>query len=101
MDEKKVIKLTDMIVESIVDFSMGKGKLKAMVPNSVAKKMANDPELFEQLKQCYVEYLTSVDNKIDETSEVKRLTDFRYNLLDIYNQNVPAGESDVDLDAEE
>ena len=100
MDEKKVIKLTDMIVEDIVDFSMGKGKLKAMMPNSVARKMVKNPELFEQLKQCYIEYLSSVDCKIDETNEVRRLTEFRYKLLDVYNQTAPAVEGDVDLDAE-
>lgn len=92
MDEKQIYVLSDLIVKSIVDFSMGRGKMKALIPRSVAKKMAGDAELFENLKNCYVEYLSSVDNKVNETSEVKRLTDFRYKLVDIFNATVPEGE---------
>ncbi len=98
MDEKKIISLSDEIVGNIVDFSLGKGKVKAMIPKSVAKKMANDDELFEKLKQCYIEYLSTIDNKIDNSSEVKRLSDFRFRLVDIFNDSVP--ENEVSLDEE-
>ncbi|MCR4858185.1 MAG: hypothetical protein K5890_08335 [Bacteroidales bacterium] len=96
MDEKKVIKLSDEIVSNIVDFSLGKGKMKAIIPKSVAKKMASDEDLFESLKQCYIKYLSTVDSKVNESSEVKRLSDFRFQLVDIFTQNVP--EEDVNLE---
>ena len=95
MDEKKIIKITNEIVSAIADFSIGKGKVMSLVPGSVAKKLYNDEELFEKLKNCYIEYLKTVDNHIDETAEIKRLTDFRYQLLEIYT-----GGDGEDLDPE-
>ncbi|MCR5550393.1 MAG: hypothetical protein K6F40_05620 [Bacteroidales bacterium] len=92
MDEKSIIKLSESIVSAIVDFSMGKGKMLSLVPGSAAKKLASDTELFNKLKECYIKYLSSVDNKIDESAEVKRLIDFRYELVEIFNQTVPEGE---------
>lgn len=92
MDEKSIIKLSESIVSAIVDFSMGKGKMLSLVPGSAAKKIASDAELFNKLKECYIKYLSSVDNKIDESAEVKRLIDFRYELVEIFNQTVPEGE---------
>lgn len=92
MDEKKIIRLSDEIVNNIAAFSIGKGKIKALIPNSVAKRMAADKDLFEKLKNCYINYLSTIDNKIDETSEVKKLTDFRYSLVEIFNEAVPENE---------
>ena len=96
MDEKKIISLSDEIVSNIVDFSLGKGKVKAIIPKSVAKKMSSDDELFEKLKQCYIEYLSTVDNKVNDSTEVKRLSDFRFRLVDIFNSTVPEGEVSLD-----
>lgn len=92
MDEKSIIKLSESIVSAIVDFSMGKGKMLSLIPGSVAKKLATDTELFNKLRDCYINYLSSVDNKIDESAEVKHLIDFRYELVEIFNQTVPEGE---------
>lgn len=92
MDEKSILKLSENIVYTIVDISMGRGKMMGFIPGSVAKKLATDTELFNKLRDCYINYLSSVDNKIDESAEVKHLTDFRYELVDIFNQTVPEGE---------
>lgn len=92
MDEKSILKLSENIVYTIVDISMGRGKMMGLIPGSVAKKLATDTELFNKLRDCYINYLSSVDNKIDESAEVKHLTDFRYELVDIFNQIVPEGE---------
>lgn len=85
MDEKKLIALTDDIVEAIVDISMGKGKMKAVIPGSVTKKLVKDEALFMRLKECYINYLSEVDSQIDERDELKRLSDFRFDLETIYN----------------
>ncbi len=98
MDEKKIISLSNDIVSAIVDFSMGKGKIISKVPRTVANKLANDEDLFEKVKQCYVEYLATVDNKMDEAHEVKRLTDFRYRLVEIYTAT--ESESQIDSNSE-
>lgn len=87
MDEKKIIKLSNEIVETLMDFSLGEGKVRSLIPGSVAKKLSSDEELFNKLKECYIDYLAKVDNKIDDTTELKRLTDFRYQLIEIYNSD--------------
>lgn len=85
MEEKKLISLTDEIVDAIVNISMGKGKMKAMIPGSAAKKIINDEELFKSLKECYINYLSSVTGKIDDRDELRNLSDFRYELEALYN----------------
>lgn len=82
MDEKKIISLSEDIVTAIVDISMGKSKFS--LTNSVLKTLSNNPILFDSVKNCYIEYLGTIDSKIDETVEVKKLSDFRYKLVDIY-----------------
>ena len=86
MDEKKIIKLSNEIVSTIVDISLGEGKVKSIVPQSVANILSKDVNLFNSLKECYIEYLSTVDNKIDETSELKKLTEFRYQLVEIFEK---------------
>lgn len=85
MDEKNLISLTDDIVAAIVDISMGKGKLKAMIPGSVTRKLLKDVKLFNSLKKCYINYLSGVENLIDDRNELKLLFEFRYHLEAIYN----------------
>lgn len=87
MDEKKIIKLSNELVNTIVDFSLGEGKVKSLVPSSVAKKLSSNVDLFNCLKECYINYLSSVDNKIDDTVELKKLTDFRYQLVEIFEKH--------------
>lgn len=95
MDEKKLISLTDDIVDAIVDISIGRGKMKAVMPGTITKKLVNDETLFLRLKKCLINYLSEVENKIDEMSELKRLSEFRYELHSIYS-----GETSEDIDSE-
>ena len=84
MDEKKIISLSEEIVNAIVDISMGKSKSGLI--NSVHKTLAKDPFLFTQLRDAYVNYLQSIDGKVDEVMEVKALSDFRYGIVEIYDK---------------
>lgn len=95
MDEKKLISLTDDIVDAIVDISIGRGKMKAVMPGTITKKLVNDETLFLRLKKCLINYLSEVENKIDDMSELKRLSEFRYELHSIYS-----GETGEDIDSE-
>lgn len=82
MDEKKIIIMSESIVNAIVDISMGRSKFS--LTNTVLKKLSNNPEIFERVRDCYIEYLGTIDSKIDETMEVKKLSDFRYKIVDVY-----------------
>lgn len=83
MDEKKIINLSEEIVYAITDISMGKSKSGLI--NSVHKTLSKDPVLFSQLRDAYVNYLQSIDGKVDEVLEVKALSDFRYQIVEIYD----------------
>lgn len=85
MDEKKLISLTDEIVDALVNISMGRGKMKALIPGSVTRKLVKDEALFNSVKECYINYLSGVFGKIDDREELKTLSDFRYELESIYN----------------
>lgn len=82
MDEKKIIVMSESIVNAIVDISMGRSKFS--LTNTILKKLSNNPEIFERVRDCYIEYLGTIDSKIDETMEVKKLSDFRYKIVDVY-----------------
>ena len=84
MDEKKIINLSEEIVYAITDISLGKSKGGLM--NSVNKTLSKNPALFSQLRDAYVNYLQSIDGKVDEVMEVKALSDFRYQIVDIYDK---------------
>lgn len=88
MDEKKVIIMSESIVNAIVDISMGRSKFS--LTNTILKQLSNNPPLFESVRNCYVRYLGTIEDKIDTTMEVKRLSDFRYEIVEIYEKAVGA-----------
>lgn len=90
MDEKKIIELSGEIVNAIVDLSLGKGSLLDKVGKGMVSKLVDHPK-FEEIKQCYIDYLSEITDKVDSASELKRLTDFRYAIVRLY-QNEEANE---------
>lgn len=88
MDEKELIKKTESIVATIVDVSLGKGSLLSKVPGSMARFLTKkeNHDKFIALKQCYIDYLSEIDSKIDTGEEIQRLAQFRTKLINIYNE---------------
>jgi len=82
MDENKIKELTENIVESIVSLSLGKEP--NFLSNLVYKSVANHPN-FLQIRKLVVEHLQTFDGKIETAEEWKKLNDFRFNLIDLYN----------------
>jgi hypothetical protein len=80
--ENKIKELTENIVESIVSLSLGKEP--NFLSNSVYKSIANHPN-FLQIRQLVVEHLQNFDGKIETAEEWKKLNDFRFNLIELYN----------------
>jgi len=81
-NEKKIKELTENIVESIISLSLG--KQPNLLSNSVYKFIANHPN-YLQIRQLVVEYLQNFDGKVETAEEWKKLTDFRFNIIDLYN----------------
>jgi len=81
-NEKKIKELTETIVESIVSLSIGKEP--NLLSNSVYKSIANHSN-FLRFRQLVIEHLQNFDGKIETAEEWKKLTDFRFNIIDLYN----------------
>lgn len=81
-NEKKIKELTETIVESIVSLSLGKEP--NLLSNSVYKSIANHPN-YLRIRQLVVEHLQNFDGKIETAEEWKKLADFRFNIIDLYN----------------
>ncbi|MBN1251190.1 MAG: hypothetical protein JXA16_03575 [Bacteroidales bacterium] len=81
-NEKKIKELTETIVESIVSLSLGKEP--NLLSNSVYKSIAKHPNYFH-IRQLIIEHLQNFDGKIETAEEWKKLTDFRYKIIDLYN----------------
>lgn len=80
-NEKKIKELSETIVKSIVDLSMGKEP--NFLSNSIYRTISKHPNLI-QIKQLIVEHLQSFDGKVETPEEWKRLSEFRYNLLKLH-----------------
>lgn len=88
MEEKQIISKTDDIVEAIVNISLGKSSFLSKLPGSLVNFLTKEENavVFMKLKQCYIEYLAEVDSRIENSSDVKRLSDFRFKLYSLYEE---------------
>jgi len=103
MTEKEIISKSDDIIEALVAISLGKGNILAKVPGSMTRFLtkAENHDIFESLKQCYIDYLSEVDSLINDMDEVKRLSDFRYELVNIYSNNSTDAMTEEEISTEE
>jgi hypothetical protein len=82
MKEDEIKELAKDIVEAIVDLSLGKEPniISARTFKNVAKHSK-----FEDMKNLYIEFLTSFNLSADSSSELRGLTDFRIKMVELYN----------------
>jgi hypothetical protein len=83
MDEKDLIQQSDEIVQALTKLVMG--EKPGFLSNSVFKKLAAHPRLHE-MKEVYVLLIQGFKGAYDNASELKNLTDFRYKIIELYNQ---------------
>jgi hypothetical protein len=81
-NEKKIKELSETIVESIVSLSLGKEP--NLLSNSVYKSIAKHPN-YLRIRQLIIEHLQNFDGKMETAEEWKKLNDFRFNLIELYN----------------
>ncbi|MEN9301936.1 MAG: hypothetical protein RL264_365 [Bacteroidota bacterium] len=83
MDEKELLQLSDEIVQSLTKLTLG--EKPGFLSNGVFKKLAGHHQL-EAIKTAYIELLADFRGAYDNASELKRLTDFRYRIVELYKQ---------------
>ena len=82
MDEKELIELSDELVHAITKLSLG--EKPGFLSGSVYKKLSNHTN-FGEIKQCYIEHLQTFKGTYDNSIELKKLTDFRYKIVELFN----------------
>ncbi len=84
-NEKKIKELAENIVEAVVNLSLGKEP--KLLSNSVFKSMQKHPN-FIRIKNLVIEHLQLFDGKLETADDWKRLNDFRFKLIELY-ENKP------------
>lgn len=81
MNEDELINLSDEIIEALTQLCLG--KTPGFLSNSIFKKLASHPN-FSQIKICYSEFINSFDGSYNDATELKKLTDFRYKIVELF-----------------
>jgi hypothetical protein len=82
MKEDEIKELAKDIVEAIVDLSLGKEP--SFISAKTFKSVAKHPK-FEDMKNLYIEFLTSFNLNEDSSNELRVLTDFRIKMVELFN----------------
>jgi hypothetical protein len=83
MNEKEIKELSENITESIINLSLGKEP--NLISGKVFKTIAHHPK-FNEIKNLYINFLEDFDGKYETPEELKKLTDFRFSLFQLYIQ---------------
>jgi len=83
MNEKEIKELSENIVESIVDLSLGKEP--NLISGKIFKTIAQHPK-YEDIKKLYIEFLAGFYGKYETPDEIKKLMDFRFRIVELYQQ---------------
>lgn len=83
MTEKDVIRKAEQIVETLAQISMGKGP--GMLSNEIFRKLSAHTNFFE-IRDLYVEYLQIFDGAVNSPEKIKRLSDLRLAIVQLYEE---------------
>ncbi len=81
MDENELIELSDEIIESLTQLVLG--KTPGFLSNSIFKKLSTHSN-FNEIKKCYSEFINSFNGAYKDATELKKLSDFRYKIVELY-----------------
>ena len=84
-NEKKIKEFAERIVDAVINLSLGKEP--KLFSNSVFKSISKHPN-FIRIKNLIIEHLQFFDGIIETTDEWKRVNDFRFKLIELY-ENKP------------
>jgi hypothetical protein len=82
MTEKEIKDKAEQIIDALTILSLGKEP--GMLSSEVFKKLSAHPN-FEKIRDAYITYLQSFDGKVDAAEDIKRLFDFRMEIVELYD----------------
>ena len=85
MDEKKLMELSEEIIESLTKLVLGESP--GFLSNSVFKKL-NSNKHFNEIKSLYSSFIGSFEGQYNDASELKKLSDFRYKIVELYQSGI-------------
>jgi hypothetical protein len=83
MNEKEIKEISEDIVEAIVALSLGREP--NFISGKIFKTISKHPQ-YENMKKLYIDFLMNFDGKFESTEEIKKLSDFRFALVQLYQQ---------------
>jgi len=81
MTEKEIKDKAELIVEALAALSLGKEP--NLLSGEVFKKLSGHQN-FEKIKSAYIAYLQSFDGNIDTPEDIKRMFDFRLEIVELF-----------------
>ncbi len=82
MTEKEIKDKAEQIIEALTALSLGREP--NMLSNDAFKKLSSHPN-FYQIKETYINYLQSFDGKVESADDVKKMFDFRMNIVNLFD----------------
>ncbi len=84
MEEKDIIELSTDIVEGITKLALGAEP--GLFSGRVIKSLNEHPKL-EELKSLFTTHITNFKGSYKTAEGLKILSDFRYNIVSVYQSN--------------
>jgi len=85
MDEKELIELSEEIIDSLTKLVLGESP--GFLSNNVFKKLASHKH-FKEIKSLYSSFIVSFEGQYKDASELKKLSDFRYKIVELYQSGI-------------
>ena len=87
-DEKDLIELSNDIIHSLTKLVLG--EKPGFLSGGVYKKMETHPRL-STMKTLYASFLMDFKGSYEDSASLKKLTDFRYEIVELFESESPAG----------
>ena len=81
--EQQIIEITDEIILGIVKLAIQQDP--GLLSGKVFKSLPDHPR-FEEMKKRVLDYLKDFNGHFEETSDVKKLSELRFDLYQFYSQ---------------
>jgi len=85
MNEDELMELSEEIIESLTNLVLGESP--SFLSNSVFKKL-NSNKNFDEIKSLYSKFIISFEGEYKDASELKKLSDFRYKIVELYQSGI-------------
>ena len=81
MNEDNIMELSEEIIQSLTKLVLGESP--GFLSNSVFKNLASHKH-FKEIKSIYSNFIDSFEGEYKDATELKKLTDFRFKIVELY-----------------